>query len=155
MSKLTCIGINKIKNPNILTDTIYNNFIYLTKFPELSHNKEEITKSVNSDGSLIYLIYDDRKLIGYLVGDFRTFPDNRFGYYISYFYVGEKYRNRKIGSKLLQNLINRCKRDDIKFIILTCDTFDSKIVNFYKKYGFKEDPVLNTKRRHTVYCLFL
>lgn len=154
MNKLTCVEIYKIKNPSLLTNTIYNNFIYLKKYPELLHNKEEITKSINSKNNLIYLVFDNKKLIGYLVGDFRTLSDNRYGYYISYFYVGQKYRNNKIGSKLLEKLINNCKKKT-KFIILTCDTFDIKAMNFYKKYGFIEDPILGSNTRHNVYCLFL
>lgn len=158
MNKITCVETNRIKHPELLANVIFNNFFYLTNFPELQHTKKDIMDILSSNSKskiLCYLLYDDKKLIGYLIGDFRTFPDNRYGFYISYVFIAEKYRNQKLGSKLMNLLIEKCKKVSVKFIILTCDTNDKKIVNFYKKYGFKVDSSLGGNKRHDVFCLNL
>jgi len=156
IQKITCIEASRIKNPELLANVAFNNFIYLTEFPELMHTKQDIIKTLQASGNLCYLVYDDTKLIGYLIGDFRTLPDNRYGYYISYMYVSEQYRAKKIGSKLMNMLIDKCKSTGTKFIVLTCDVNDTKIVNFYKKYGFNIDPSLgDNNKRHVVFCLYL
>lgn len=156
MSKIKCIETNKVKNPQLLANVVFNNFLYLTHFPDLQHTKTEIVKTLNLESCLCYLLYDDTKLIGYLIGDFRTFPDNRYGFYVSYVYISSKYRNRKLGSELMNQLIKKCNNIGTKFIVLTCDTNDEKVVKFYEKLGFVIDSSLGeNKRRHNVYCLYL
>lgn len=155
VQKITCVEVKTIKNPELLANIAFNNFIYLTKFPELMHTKKDITQTLQTDGNLCYLLYDNNNLIGYLIGDFRTLPDNRYAYYISYVFVSEKYRGKKLGTKLMDLIITKCKNSGTKFIVLTCDTFDSKVINFYKKYGFVIDPSLKKNTRHEVFCLYL
>ena len=155
MSKIKCVETNKIKNPELLASVVFNNFIYLTHFPELQHTKKDIVKILITDSCLCYLLYDENKLIGYLIGDFRNLPDNRYAFYVSYVYISDKYRNRKLGSELMQYLIKRCNDVGTKFIVLTCDTNDQKVVNFYTKMGFVIDSSLGGNKRHNVYCLYL
>lgn len=155
LNTITYIETNKIKNPEILSKVIFNNFIYLTHFPDLQHNKQEITRILQLNDGLYFLVYDNSVLIGYLVGDFREFPDGRYGYYISYVYISEYYRNKKIGSTLMDMLIKNCREREIKFILLTCDTNDKKVVDFYKKYGFSVDSTFGENKRHNVYSLYL
>ena len=152
---IRCIETTKIKNPKLLANVVYNNFIYLTKYQELQHDINNIVKALDADESLCYLLYHDDKLIGYLIGDFRVLPDNRYGYYISYVYISENYRNHKLGSKLMYKLINKCQSKGVKFVVLTCDTRDKKAINFYKKYGFKVDPNLGGNKLHDVFSLYL
>ena len=155
--KINCIKTTKIKNPDILANVIYNNFKYLYNYPELQHTVKDIIKVLQSDGNFCYLLYNDKDLIGYLVGDFRVLPDNRYGYYISYVFISEKYRNKKLGSKLMNMLMNECKSRGVNLIVLTCDSRDKQIISFYKKYGFKMDPNLggNNNKIHNVYSLRL
>ena len=154
-TKIRCIEVEKIKNPDVLANVVFNNFIYLKEFPELMHNKKDIIKSLNSEGNLCYLMYDKNNLIAYLIGEFRTLPDNRYGYYISYLYVLKSYRDKKLGSSLMNRIISKCQKTGVNFILLTCDTKDEKIVQFYRKYGFVIDPSLGGEKRHNVYCLYL
>jgi|SRR5271166_640757 len=155
MNKITCAETNKInkQDSDLFADIIYNNFEYLTKFPELQHTKKDILDIFNQD-ILCYLLYDGKKLIGYLVGDFRTI-DTRYVFYLSYVYIKQDYRNRKLGSELMNRLIKKCKDHGTKFIVLTCDTNDKKVVNFYKKLGFVIDKIHGGNKRHNVYCLYL
>lgn len=155
MSKIKCIEVSKIKNSSLLADVAYNNFIYLTKFPELMHTKQDIIKTLQADGNLCYLLYDGNNLIGYLIGDFRTLPDSRYAYYVSYLYISKQYRNKKLGSRLMDKIIKKCQDNGTKFIILTCDTQDDKIIRFYQRYGFKVDSYLGGNKRHNVFSLYL
>ena len=70
-------------------------------------------------------------------------------------HVLDSYRRHKIGSYLMDKIIDYCKNNSIKFIVLSCDTYDKQVVDFYtKKYKFIKDPVLSTGGRHDVFCLF-
>jgi ribosomal protein S18 acetylase RimI-like enzyme len=154
MNNIIVTSVKKIKQPHILANVIYQNFIYLEKEPQLMHTKDEIIKLLSSNDLMCYLVYHNNKLIGYLVGEFKNVSD-RFVFYVSYVYVMDSYRGHKIGTHLMDILIDYCKNNGIKFIVLTCDTFDKKIIDFYtKKYKFVKDPVLSTGDRHEVFCLF-
>jgi GNAT superfamily N-acetyltransferase len=120
------------------------------------HSKNEILRSLTSDDTFCYFLYDNKKLIGYLTGEYKTLNDNRYVFYVSYFYICSSYRNKQLGSKLMKLLINKCTREGTKFILLTCDTFDNKVVQFYKKLGFVQDPILGDEnKRHNVFVLYL
>ncbi|ARF09431.1 acetyltransferase GNAT family protein [Indivirus ILV1] len=153
---ITCIKTTRIKNPELLAQLIYYNFNYLVKYPELQHTQKDIMNALLANGNLCYLLFHNNKLIGYMVGDFRTLPDNRYGYYISYVFISEKYRNGGLGTKLMNMLIKECQNRGVSWIVLTCDTRDKKIVKFYKKYGFNIDSGLNGNNViHKVFSLRL
>lgn len=153
--KLQCVETKIIKEPGQLINTIYNNFLYLVEYPVLMHNKDEIRRIITATNCMNYLVFHGGKLVAYLIGDFRTLDDNRYAYYISYIYVTRKFRNRKIGSKLMKKLIIRCLEKGVKFIVLTCDSDDPINMAFYRKFGFKPDPLLSKGGRQDVLTLFL
>ena len=160
MNKLIIEETTRLKNPKSLVPVLYNNFLYLTKFPELMHTQDEIYKLLTSDKLLGYLVYHQteksKKLIGYMFGEFKNLNDGRYVFYISYIYVMDNYRNKKIGTQLMIKLVNYCKQNSVKFIVLTCDTYDTQIMNFYKKkFGCVEDNILATGGRHEVFCMYL
>lgn len=152
---INCVKTSKIKNSEVLAKIAYNNFKYLSEYPELQHNIKEIKKALESKGNITYLLYHKNKFVGYLIGDIRTFFDGRYGYYISYFYIMEKYRGANIGSKLMDILMDDCKKNNCNLIILTCDSRDMKVIKFYKKYGFDIDKNLDQNKIHKVYSLLL
>jgi ribosomal protein S18 acetylase RimI-like enzyme len=154
---IKCIETTKIQNPEVLAQVIHKNFIYLTNYPELQHNMKTIIETLRADGNFCYLLYYDKNLIGYFVGDYRVLPDNRYGYYISYVYISKNYRNKKLGTKLMNKLIKSVREKGVKFIVLTCDIRDKKVVSFYTKYGFTKDPNLGGQyvKPHIVYSLYL
>ena len=136
-------------------NTIYKNFEYLAKFPELSHNKTEIKRLLTDKNMMSLLVFDNGQIIAYLVGEYKHLPDRRNIYYISYMYVATKYRGKKIGSALLQALINKCQRNKIRYIVLSCDTADKKVHNFYINRGFMVDHVLRTFKRNEVLSMYV
>ena len=159
MNKIQIIQTEKINNPEILTNIIYNNFKYLKDVIELHHTPKEIEQSIKANGSFNYLVYymgNNSELIGYLIGNFKNLSDGRYVYYISYLYIIKKFRKSGIGTKLMNLLIEECKNDEVKFIILTYDTCDDKIIKFYKKYGFVKDLILGKNNtQYNIFCLYL
>lgn len=143
------------KHAMIYATIIYNNFIDLTQFSYVTHNKEEIYKNLLSDDMFGYIVKNGTKVIGYLFGEFMNLNDGRHVYYLSYIYISPKYRHYKLGTTLLNKLIETCNNIGVMFIVLTCDSQDSIVMNFYKKFGFISDPILKRNLRHDVLCLYL
>ena len=154
--KLSIKEITNMKNGvNMLSDIIYNNFSYLSDRPELQHNVHEIQKLLTAPDTLSFVVYNNDSIIAYLVGEYKKLNDGRVCYYISYVYVCEKYRGKKIGTKLMNLVIDKCKNNNIKYLLLTCDTQDKPVYEFYEKMGFVPDTLLRNYGRHEVMTLFL
>lgn len=159
-NKVVVKEIRKLNSDSIrsFVDTVYDNFSYLSSNPELSHNRHELTRLLSSPdfvGFFVYYPHDHNKIIGYLIGEFKHLNDGRYVYYISYFFVAKAYRGKKIGSKLLSLLINKCKEWGLKFILLTCNRKNHRLSSFYKTLGFTEDPILRTRRINEVFSIYL
>ena len=131
-------------------NVIYNNFKYISQFPELNHNVEEIKNLLTNNKMMGLLIYNKKSIIGYLVGEYKILNDGRSVYYVEYMYISPKYRNRKLGTQLMNILNKKCKLYGVKYITLTCDSMDRKVYTFYTKRGFKMDHYLNNNSRHRV-----
>lgn len=143
------------KHTNIFTDIIFNNFIDLINYPYVKHTRNDIQNLLSSEQMLGYIVKYSEKIIAYMFGEVSQMPDGRNAYYLSYIYVAPKYQHLKIGTLLLNKIIGHCKHYGIPFIVLTCDTKDIRVMNFYKKFGFIIDPVLKNGKRHDVLCLYL
>lgn len=152
---LTVKEVKRLKNPNSLADTIYNNFIYLSDVPQLQHNKQEISRLLTCDEMDGLLVFHENKLIAYLIGEIKVIQDGRYVYYISYVYVTPNFRKHKIGTKLLYLIENKCSKMGVKFILLTCDSNDKPAFNFYLKNRFVHDPVLKSNTSHQVLIKYL
>ena len=146
-------------NPNPFTNIIYKNFFHIAKIPELEHTKINIKNLLLSDNMMGLLVYDKDDLVGYLIGEFKNLLLGRHVYHISYMFILPEYRNRKIGTTLINKLIKKCKKYKkyVKYntmhITLTCDTHNKKTYNFYLKNYFTIDKQLRTNKRHNVMSL--
>lgn len=148
--------IRKIRNGvDNIAKSIYNNFASLSHSEQLGHNIKEIKQMLTSDNFIGFFVYDESKIVSYLVGEIKNLNDGRIVYYITYIYVGKQYRHKKIGSQLMKMLIYKCRNWGIGFITLTCDIKNNKVMNFYKNLGFKQDPILKNMGRHEVFTLYL
>jgi len=143
------------KSVDKLIPIIYNNFIDLVKYPNVKHTKKDIYELLTSDDLFGYIVFYNNNIIAYSFGLSSTMADGRHTHYLSYIYVGQKYRHLKIGSMIMKKIIDHCKQHGIPFIVLTCDTQDKKLMNFYGKFGFIPDPLLKSDNRHDVLCLYL
>lgn len=90
---------------------------------------------------------DKDKIIGYLAGNIHM-----YGSYttklaeLENMFVKPEYRNRKIGSKMIEKFINYCKEQGITEIRVTAYLQNEQAIEFYKKHGFQNlEVILNQK----------
>jgi len=125
--------------------TIYGNFAYLRYIPEMKHTSMEILRLVTDKNFIGIMVYSPSDaLVGYLVGEKMALQDGRYVFYVSYLYVSDKYRDRGLGSKLIDIIITLCREElGIHFIVLTCLRQNTKACNFYLHKGFKDDILIH------------
>jgi len=134
--------------------------IVFTDFQDLQYQSgvlftiDSIKDNLKSKGLLgWFLINDDNKILGYIIGEKQRLRDGRYVYYLSYFFVVPAYRNAGLGKKMMQNCLNHIKNINIPFVILTCEV-DSVPYKLYKNLGFIFDPIIkidNSKYTALVY----
>jgi ribosomal protein S18 acetylase RimI-like enzyme len=155
--KLKIISTNFFKNKNIneFIKMVYENFIDLIEYKSLNHNKREIYRLLNDKKFVGILLLYENKLIGYLLGEFINLNDGRFCYYISYIFVSFSYRNKGFASKMLDKIFDVVKKTNCTIIVLTMDTDNHQLLEFYMKRGFYFDILLRKYDRHDVLSLNL
>lgn len=127
-----------------LSKIIYHHFIHLENQPNVSHQLREIVQLLLKDTFYGILIFQDHKLIGYLICEVKRLVDARIVNHIWYIFVYPPFRNKKIGSIMMNKMIQKCKDVGINFITLVCDMTDQKVLKFYSQYGFVKDPQLSS-----------
>jgi ribosomal protein S18 acetylase RimI-like enzyme len=142
-------------NPNInnLAGTVYNNFLELSKYPILKHNPYEIHRLLMSPNLVMFTIYNDGKMIAYIIGEIIKLDDGRSVLYISYLYVSSKYRDMGLGGSLLNMAIQKAQSMNMNSIVLIVDTEDQYVLDFYMKRGFMYDTYLRRYDRYDVLSL--
>lgn len=149
---LTHKDISQQKDLSIFIDIIYNNFIDLKVDYKLMHNKEDIEKNLRSKNSVIIIITNESdKIIGFLTSSIMVLDDRRKVLYISYIYVAESERNKKLGSSLIREAENFAKNSNCIGVMLIFDTYQPYLVNFYETRGYMLDINLRRYERHDVY----
>lgn len=101
-------------------------------------NNIEILKEFNiekTDNPFInYIVYFDKDIpVGYI--EYNKLYEKID---IVNIFVKESYRNRKIGSNMLEYLINKSKKENIENITLEVNIENTYAIKLYKKYNFKE-----------------
>lgn len=90
-----------------------------------------LEEEVNNPNSIFYVCEDEGKLIGY-IGIWLTPPTGQ----ILNFYIKEEHQGKKIGSKLLNIIIEIFKNNDVNTITLEVRYSNKTAINLYTKYGF-------------------
>jgi ribosomal protein S18 acetylase RimI-like enzyme len=131
-----------INNFERLSKIIFTNFIDLQYQAGINFSIDSIKETLTSPNLLgWFIINNDNKVVGYMVGDKKSLNDGRRVYFISYFYIVEKFRNTGLGKQMMINCINYIKNINIPFIILTSE-INSSAFQLYKKLGFTFDPII-------------
>ncbi len=86
----------------------------------------------NPDGFIVATL--NHKIIGFLIGVKITNQKTK----ILMISVSPKYQKQKIGTKLLEEFINRTQKENIHTIELEVRIDNKKAINFYEKYGFRK-----------------
>lgn len=119
-----------IKHQNqVNSDNVYNN-------EKIINSNKLIENYMKQKNSIYFIAKIDRKAIGFIHG---TIDPDKNGGYLQDLYVKEEYRNRKIGTKLLNILNHWFKNKNIVTYGLTTDNTNENqsTLNFYKKLGFE------------------
>jgi len=145
----------KSQDKTLLVDIIYKNFIDLAPDSRLNHTKADINKILNSEGVVLFLIFHNKKIIAYLVGEVMDLEDSRHVLFISYIYVVKFMRNKKLGCKLMSLAISYGIEQRCDGIMLIYNTSDRKLERFYDKYGFMLDFHLRRYEQHDVFFKIL
>ncbi len=124
LKQITNININDILN--LYIDANWKNYI---------NNMDMLTNAYNNS---LYILgaYDNNKLVGII----RVIGDGYSIIYIQDIIVLNKYQRKGIGTKLIQNVLEKYKNVYQK-VLLTDN--QPKTVNFYKSLGFYKSLDLN------------
>jgi ribosomal protein S18 acetylase RimI-like enzyme len=136
-------------NLNLFISSVFNNFIDLYDYPQLNHNKNEIVRLVNSEKFHGYIVFFGNKIIGYLLGEIINYNGQNL-FFINYIYVSPAFRNKKIGSQLINYSKDHVKINNLDGIGLIIDSENDKNMYFYKKlnFGLSEDRLF---QRHELF----
>ena len=104
-------------------------------------SKKQWQGEFNKRGNKVVGILVNKKLIGIYV--LQTIIDEA---QINYFSVKQKFRRKGYGTKLMNYLINECRKLNIKKLFLEVSETNSIAENFYCKFNF-----LTTGRRKNYY----
>jgi ribosomal protein S18 acetylase RimI-like enzyme len=137
-------------NLGIFVDTVFKNFMNLYDFPQLNHNKNEIFRLLNSETFHGFIIFYGNKLIGYLLGEIVNY-NNMNLYFINYVYVSTVFRDKKLGTQLINNASEYARTQNMEGVSLMCDSENEKNMHFYNKLGF----VLSDNRLYQKHELFI
>ena len=133
---------NQIENINRLAKIIFLNFIELENEADIVFNIDDIISTLSSNNLLGWFLLDNNgKIIGYIIGELKELTDGRYVYYISYFFLIHKYRSQGLGYKMMLMCIEYITSINIAFIMLISNVY-SKAFKLYNSLGFGFDPII-------------
>lgn len=123
----------------IFPDIIFNNFGEIKDVPQLNHSKESIYKLLKSDTAQVYLVMVNKKIASYVISNIEKLKDGRSVLYISYLYTATQFRKSGYASLLLSVVQNVASKNNLDGVMLTCDTNNKKVHEFYIRHGYMSD----------------
>lgn len=137
-------------NVNMFIDLVFEHFIDLADYPDLKHTRDELYRLIRSENMKGYLVYHGKKIIGYLLGEIMILVDGRKVFYISYMFVAPSFRKHGIASQLMEFSREFANNAGFDGLLLTADSENQKVFDFYLKRGFMPDLVLRKYAQHEV-----
>jgi ribosomal protein S18 acetylase RimI-like enzyme len=141
--KLENLSENK---KQIFTNLIYHNFINIAQYEKLKHNKNEIYNLLSNTNNFFFVDIIDKKILGYILGEIIVVDKEKI-LFITYIFISPNHRKRGLGHKLMNYIEKYASYNDCLKIMLTCDTDDKKIHEWYLKMGFMPDMHFRTYDR--------
>jgi ribosomal protein S18 acetylase RimI-like enzyme len=145
---------DRITNIPRLAKIIFFNFIELQNEEDIVFNINDITSTLSSNSLLgWFLLNNDNKIIGYIVGELKQLTDGRYVYYISYFYLIQEYRSKGLGYKMMLMCIEYIKSIGVQYIMLISN-IQSNAFKLYQSLGFNYDPIIKIDNPNYVVLLY-
>lgn len=145
-------NIRKATSEDVTELAKINNYLfYLSKDqfdPTFDSNWQEgegiknyLSKIINSEDSILYVVEEDNKLVGYIAGEV-TQPDE---YRVQFkqadllvLMILPEYQKRGLARELWKRFIEWCKERRIKNITACVFSKNTNAIKFYKKLGFRD-----------------
>jgi len=109
-------------------------------FPKTNINREKKFFTEKIKNKEVFIILDNKKYAGHICFGIHKFnPPFAGSIFIEEFAIQKNFRGKSLGTILIKKLLNYCKINRIKEIILgTGDYKKNKAIKWYKKMGFKK-----------------
>ena len=103
-----------------------------------NNNLKSFEKDLKKENNFLIVTIDNEKVVGFLFGYVNYEKSNQKNAVanLSFIYVDEEYRNKKIGSSLIEYYINLLKNKNIRFVEVKCFNDNIYAKKLYKKYEF-------------------
>lgn len=95
--------------------------------------EEDFNKMVMFNSTSNFVAFSEKQILGTVFGSF-----NGRRAWIYHLAVHPVFQNKGIGSLLLKKAEEALKKTGAKRVCLWVDTFNLKVLPFYKKYGYSE-----------------
>ena len=108
-------------------------------------NKKEYIDAIKKTNSLVLVAVDNKKIIGYFVGNIKKVPSYRKIKKIAEadnIYISKKYRRKGIGNKFLKEFFKWEKAKGVKRAQVRISTKNTKSIDHAKKAGFNDYDVV-------------
>ena len=128
------------------TNLIYQNFIKIAPYEQLKHNKQEIYNLLSKPNHYFFAFLIGNKILGYILGEIIQIEQNNI-LFITYIFTSPYHRKIGIGHKLMNYIENYASYNNCRKIMLTCDTEDKTLYDWYLKMGFMPDMYFRTYDR--------
>lgn len=138
------------QNLDKLVNVIYNNFGELLQYPDLKHTKSEILRLLKSPNAQVYLFLVNGKIASYIVGEIMDLFDGRKVLYITYLFTAPQFRHKGLASQMMKYAEKKANEKQCDGMMLTCDTDNKNVYDFYLKRGFMPDLWLRKYTRYDV-----
>lgn len=88
---------------------------------------------INENINYIYILIDENIVIGLI--KYKILYENSE---LEYIYVNDKYRSQRLGSYMLNNMIDNCYKNGCTNITLEVNILNIVAINAYKKFNFNK-----------------
>ncbi len=147
---------NQLKRFRVIkfSEIVFKNFIELQGIKGLNHTTDEIYRLLRSPNSIILIALNKGNIIGYLIAEL-TVVNMRRLVHIYYLFTSLAFRNKGVGTYLL-NLIGQCAIEmNVNSVSLTYDTYNKGLTKFYLDNGFNYDTELRSYQRYDMLVKYL
>jgi ribosomal protein S18 acetylase RimI-like enzyme len=100
--------------------------------------KEYFVSRLSDDGGAVFVASADGVTVGYLCGGLKARGFRKEGIYaeLENMFVGESYRGRGAGGRLIETFLAWCDGAGVNQVFVTASAANVRAVDFYRRHGF-------------------
>jgi GNAT superfamily N-acetyltransferase len=136
------------------SEIIFKNFLELEGIKGINHTTDEIYRLLRSPNSIIIVAVNKGNIIGYLIAEVTEVNMRRL-MHIYYLFTALPFRNKGVGTYLLNLIDDYASEMGINSLSLTYDTYNKGLTKFYLDNGFNYDSELRSYQRYDMLVKYL